>query len=274
MVIGTGRNGVGEPVRWGHTDDWRPCPEALDVWRVDWVMDGAGAASEQTVDLWAEGLLDEAERGRAQRLVVAAKRRQFTRSRAALRVVLGWRLGVDPRGLEFRLADHGRPEVDGIVFNLSHSGTVAVIAVGATSTTKLGVDVERVETDRPVDRLVERFFAPSEADAFAQCPTDERAADFARRWALKEAYVKALGTGLTYSSRDFALQDDPVSWTARPLLASCARHGERLRDWRFRNLWLDVGPERFAVALCSDERGAVGDGGARTFRFDFPGERG
>lgn len=243
------------------------------MWCVDWVMEARGSASEQAVDGWAKSLLNEAERARAERLVVPAKRRQFARSRAALRLLVGRRLDLEPRDLEFRTGEHGRPAVDGLVFNLSHSGTVAVIAVGSASTTHLGIDVERVETERPVDRLVQRFFAPSEVDAFERYPVEHRPADFARRWALKEAYVKALGTGLSYSSREFALRDDPVSWTARPLLESCARHGERLHSWRFRNLWLDVGAERFAMALCSDESGSTGAGGARTFRFDFPGER-
>lgn len=249
---------------WRGRAAWRRA-DAIDVWRVDWVMTGDLAAHESRADAWADARLTAGERQRAARLVVPSKRRQFARSRAALRTVLGWHLDTDPLKLRFRTGPHGRPEVDGATFNLSHSGTVAVIAVGAGSTTRIGVDVERVEPERPVDRLVERFFAAGEAKAFSRLDRADRAADFARRWALKESYVKALGTGLTYSSTGFVLRDDPVSWRPRPLLESCSRFGASHRRWCFRNLWIDAGPDRFAMALCSDDAAR-----ARTFRFDFP----
>lgn len=258
-----------ETVDWESPELWQRSLDSIDVWRVDWVMRSPSGQSEAVADGWAETLLHDSERARAARLVVPNKRRQFLRSRAALRFLLARRLDVAPQSLVLRSGDHGRPEVDDLIFNLSHSGSVAVIALGAERTTRLGIDVERVETARPVDRLVERFFAPMEVDSFAQCAPAGRAADFARRWALKEAYVKALGTGLTYSSREFALRDDPVTWEARPLLVSCARHGAGLPDWSFRNAWLEAADERFAMALCSDQGAPT-----RTFRFDFPGDHG
>lgn len=254
---------------WQPGASWSASPEEIDVWRVDWVIHAPDGVSDALIDDWATGLLSRAELARAERLVVPAKSRQFARSRAALRVLLGHHLGTDPRALDFRAGDHGRPELDGVAFNLSHSGTIAVVALGAAHTMRLGIDVERVEGDRPFGRLVRRFFAPSEAEAFDRNPPAHQAADFARRWALKEAYVKALGTGLTYSSRDFALSDDPVSWEPRPLLSACARHGAAHRGWCFRNAWLDAGDDRFALALCSDHEAV-----ARTFRFDFNDARG
>ena len=249
---------------WLPSESWELAPEATDVWLLDWAMDAPCGGSNSVVDAWAEGLLDAGERERASRLVIPAKRRQFARSRAALRAILGKSLGVDPRSLNFGYGQNGRPEHDQLLFNLSHSGTVAVITVGASGTKRLGVDVERVEAHRPVDRLVERFFAPSEVEVFRRGEAPARAADFARRWALKEAYVKALGTGLTYPSRQFALLDDAVSWRPRPLLASCLRHGEAHLAWSFHNSWIDVGDERFALAVCSDL-----DAPARRFRFEF-----
>lgn len=90
----------------------------------------------------------------------------------ALREILGRYLGRPTSELRFERSRHGKPRLasagDELEFNLSHSGSLALVAVARR---EVGVDVERIRAKRPVD--------------------------FYRRWADREARVKCLGTGLT-----------------------------------------------------------------------------
>ena len=90
---------------------------------------------------------------------------------------------------EIAYAESGKPyAVDGALqFNVSHSGDYALIAT--TPRAPIGVDIER-HRDRDWRRLAARFFAPDEASLL------QSADDFYRLWVIKEAVLKAIGTGI------------------------------------------------------------------------------
>lgn len=81
------------------------------------------------------------------------------------------------------------PEYREVHFNISHSGNLAVCAVGET---ELGADIERI---RPVREAVcRRVFTEREQDWLRQKADTKEA--FIRLWTLKESYIKATGQGL------------------------------------------------------------------------------
>lgn len=88
----------------------------------------------------------------------------------------------------------------GVFFNLSHSGEWTVTAI---SDSEVGVDVQQV---RPVDmRLATRFFAESERKILAEAG-DNSERLFYRLWTVKEAYLKAVGTGLNRPLNSFSVR--------------------------------------------------------------------
>lgn len=88
----------------------------------------------------------------------------------------------------------------GVFFNLSHSDEWTVIAV---SDGEVGVDVQQV---RPVDmRLATRFFAAEEARQIEKAGGGATEL-FYRFWTVKEAYLKALGTGLNRPLNSFTVR--------------------------------------------------------------------
>lgn len=110
---------------------------------------------------------------------------------------------VAPAQWHFEPNPHGKPSIlsphalaGKLHFNVSHTSGIVVLAVSGQG--PVGVDVEPL--NRPVDhlQLAGRYFAAAECEALNQCPMAERAALFYRIWTLKEAYVKALGTGLAH----------------------------------------------------------------------------
>jgi 4'-phosphopantetheinyl transferase len=156
-------------------------PDA-DVWVVDLDAD---------ID-WLPPTAAEAER--AARFATEPLRRRYLRSHAALRATLR-RYTAAP--LDFALAEHGKPYLPGdpdLKFNLSHSDERALVAV--TRGIEIGVDVERFRPLRECMAIAERFFPPLDAAELADLPSEEREAEFFRRWTRIEAKLKARGIGL------------------------------------------------------------------------------
>ena len=144
----------------------------------------------------AQALLSEDERARQRSFVSPELRRRFLAARAGLRTLLGRHLDRDPRSLSFATNEFGKPRLAGdqVRFNLSHCEERAVLAI---SNAEVGIDLER---ERPIEHvdLARRYFHPHEVAAItASCDEAEQRRAFFLVWTLKEAVVKALGTGLS-----------------------------------------------------------------------------
>jgi 4'-phosphopantetheinyl transferase len=146
-------------------------------------------------------LLSADEGERASRFHFERDRRRFTASRALLRIVLGAYLHSAPESLRFRYSDQGKPALDGehlkggLMFNVSHSGGVALFAI--TRGREIGVDVERVRRSSDLEAIARRFFSACEQMQLAALEPEQRGEAFFRCWTRKEAYIKARGEGLS-----------------------------------------------------------------------------
>jgi len=154
-----------------------------------------------TVDLAAQELdepdvLSADERLRLGRITHAPARRAYLRGRVALRRILAGCLDCDPGTIVFRYGPNGKPaladDVSDLQFNVSHSGSLCLVAV--TRQRAVGLDVEAVVARRDHRALARRFFTPAEQDLLET--TQEPAKMFVRLWTLKEAAVKARGLKL------------------------------------------------------------------------------
>ena len=98
------------------------------------------------------------------------------------------------------IGENGKPnwDVDGLHFNLSHSGEIAACVIADRP---VGLDVQ--ENGEYREALVRRFFAPGEQAALAASEKPEQ--DFGRVWAMKESYIKALGKGLALPLSSFSV---------------------------------------------------------------------
>jgi 4'-phosphopantetheinyl transferase len=177
----------------------RPGVGEVHVWLAE-LGRGAGGPGDA-------GLLAADELRRADAFAFPELRRVWVWGRAALRRILSVHLGVDPGAVVFAYGEHGKPELSGaeLAFNLSHSGRRLVVGVARGPGAVVGVDVERVSRCVEPVAMAERFFAVGEAARVRALPAEGRAVAFAGLWSGKEAYVKALGTGLTTPLSGFEL---------------------------------------------------------------------
>ncbi len=151
--------------------------------------------------------LSEDERLKAERFYFQKDRRRFVVTHGILRNILGRYLSVKPNRLEFSYGSHGKPMLGGITdghslcFNMSHSEGLAVFAFAWGR--KIGVDVEYVRPMPDAEEIAEHFFSPRENAALRTVPASKKLEAFFNCWTRKEAFLKAIGDGLSRSLDSF-----------------------------------------------------------------------
>lgn len=209
-------------------------PDEISVWRIDVVRE----ASRLPVH---RARLTEAEHERAARLRREADRARFVIGRSTRRELLARRIGIDPATLIFEEGRHGKPRLpphgSGTHphFNSSHSGRWVLHAIADV---EVGIDVEEI---RPEFADLDDFaWVLSDAErAFVQAAAPpRRAAALATVWVRKEAYVKALGEGLSRSLPAIGIISGADG--GRPMLAFDRNPPARQRRWSFADLEIDA----------------------------------
>lgn len=160
-----------------------------------------------------ESVLSPAERSRAARFHFFRDRYRFVTCRYCLRSLLAGYLRVHPAEIGFCYTALGKPELaypanrSGLTFNLSHSHDLALIAVGREW--PLGVDIEWRQARAAFEDLAQGYFSQDERAALAALPEDDQGIAFFDAWTRKEAYLKAIGQGLSYGLDRFSVSLRP-----------------------------------------------------------------
>jgi 4'-phosphopantetheinyl transferase len=148
-----------------------------------------------------EAHLSPDERARAARFRFAEHRTAFIAGRGAQREILARYTGLPPHTLTYRETEHGKQSLDGaaaargIRYNVSNSGDLALYAV--TLGREIGVDLEHVRPMPDGIDIAKRFFSAPENEIFAGLDESVRDLAFFNCWTRKEAYIKAVGEGLS-----------------------------------------------------------------------------
>ncbi len=161
--------------------------------------------------------LSSPEKDRADRFKFAHDRRRFVVARGTLRHLLSAQFACSPESVEFCYGEYGKPSLkpftqgNGAIreknidtgcpsafqFNLSHSNDLALCALGYHRI--VGVDVEMVKPIHRLESMIERCFSEREQLKVKMASDPLRA--FLQRWTCKEAYLKAIGKGLSQSMK-------------------------------------------------------------------------
>lgn len=151
--------------------------------------------------------LSENELLKAKSFYFQKDQRRFVVTHGILRKILGWYLNIEPKRLKFSYGRHGKPTLTGVTdghslcFNMSHSHSLALFAF--TWGRKIGVDVEYVRSMPDAEEIADRFFSPQENAVFRRVPAGKKLEAFFNCWTRKEAFLKAVGDGLSRSLDSF-----------------------------------------------------------------------
>jgi 4'-phosphopantetheinyl transferase len=181
--------------------------------------------------------LDQAERERASRFHFEKHRRRFILGRGFLRTLLARYLQTRPEDVSFSYGPYGKPalsaEHHSLRFNASHSHELAVYAFAQGH--EVGVDLEYIKKDLATEDIARHFFSAYEVETLSTLPEAERSAAFFRCWTRKEAYIKAIGTGLSHPLDEFDVTLAPGEHAA---LLRDHRDPDAPRRWSMFNLEL------------------------------------
>ena len=211
-------------------------------------------------------LLAEDESRRASRFLFDRHREHFVIGRAIARIILGWYIDRRPELIEYAYDNLGKPRFAHVElnaqlrFNLSNSHDLGLLAV--TRSTEVGVDLERIREMNDMLGLAKRYFAEEETDRLFGLPASKQASAFFRLWTRKEAYLKAVGKGLTCPLREVhvSLHDSPEACRIVDI------NGDQTEAAKWTLANLDPNPE-FKSAL------AIKRLGNRILKYSFELER-
>jgi len=161
-------------------------------------------------------MLSVEESAKYKRFHFEKDRHSYLISHALVRKVLSSYCNVKPDEWAFTNNQHGKPDISpeikcpALKFNLSHTDGMSVCVVSLES--DCGIDVENTQRKSRTFAVADRMFSPAEVATMRSGNDSEVQRKFFEFWTLREAYVKAIGTGLGGSSKEFyfsvAEQDD------------------------------------------------------------------
>ena len=156
------------------------------------------------------GYLSDDEILRSEKFRMPSDRRNFIICRAILRLLLSEELECLPAEIKFDFNEYDRPKLPNksIDFNVSHSQDFGLIGIARDSI--LGLDIEFKSKDIEVEQIASKFFSSKEIEILNKVPKEDRINTFYRCWTRKEAFIKAIGQGLTYPLDTFqvSLEND------------------------------------------------------------------
>ncbi len=163
----------------------------VHVWRLRLGATAAGLAS-------LRDLLDDAERQRADRFVFGVHRDRYVVAHGLLRRLISRYTGGSAASIAFVGGARAKPRLSGrssLRFSLSHSGDLGLVALAWHR--EVGVDVEAVRPLADLDGLAATCLSPSERAELEALPEARRQRAFFEGWTRKEAFLKAIGDGLS-----------------------------------------------------------------------------
>lgn len=144
-------------------------------------------------------ILSAEERKRASRYYFAQDMHNFVVRRGMLRKLTAYYLDIEPKEVVFQSELYGKPNVQNptmmpLQFNVSHSHNA--ILLGFTAKQRIGVDIEYINKSYDIESLLNNNFSPGEKTEINNAMDEKKYELFFKYWTLKEAFVKATGSGL------------------------------------------------------------------------------
>ncbi|KQS32324.1 4'-phosphopantetheinyl transferase superfamily protein [Pedobacter sp. Leaf194] len=133
-------------------------------------------------------ILTDDELKKEERFIQENDRKRYITGKVYSKLLVAKMLNKDPADVHFEYNRYKKPYINGIHFNISHSGDCVMLAI---STGVVGIDIEHIDPNLNYDELSKQCFSEAEINMITDLDI------FYLFWTRKEALLKATGEGLT-----------------------------------------------------------------------------
>ncbi len=147
-------------------------------------------------------ILSKQEKNKAKKFKNAEDLNLYVSGKYLTRKIISEIFKVGANDIVFKPDNFNRPKLiypkgKKFDFNLSHSGNVVALAV---SDNKVGIDIEKIEN---IDLKISKDYFHNKEIEFVYSQKGKELENFYKIWTLKEAFVKAIGKGLSFPLKSF-----------------------------------------------------------------------
>ena len=170
--------------------------------------------------------------------------------RLMMRKIISDIYGISWKDVQLQRTDKGKPyhcnstSKITLSFNVSHQGDWTILAAESNGS-HIGADIMKIESPankktQEFFRIMKRQFTQEEwLQIFSGDTEQKQLANFYRNWCLKESFVKALGTGITYDLQSLSFKTkeelNENSINSTELFVD----GKKETKWTFQEVLLD-----------------------------------
>lgn len=178
-------------------------------------------------------LLSAEEKTKANKFLFKADKERYILARGILRKLLSTYLNIPNAAINFMYNPYGKPFLtnnNGLQFNMSHSKDKVLL--GFTYQSMIGVDIEMKSKTVDFDAVAKRFFHDNEFHLLSALGDKDKKDLFFNIWVIKEAFIKAIGKGLSSNMENLEVKSIASDM---PIIA-LHDHSENFVSWQLRLL--------------------------------------
>lgn len=127
-------------------------------------------------------------------------------SRGSLRILLSRYLNLSLDEIYLSFNSFGKPFIEksnylNIKFNISHSNEFGLLAFNLSD--EIGIDIEFINEELVTENIAKNYFSQFENEELFKLCQEDRINAFFNIWTRKEAFIKAIGKGLSIPLNSF-----------------------------------------------------------------------
>jgi 4'-phosphopantetheinyl transferase len=154
-------------------------------------------------------MLSSEEQIKAAKFHFTLDKEKYVVSHGIMRQLLSSYLACDPQEIQYVQNAYGKPALSSpsshVHFNLSHSHLLGALAVCSHP---IGLDIEYINVLDDYLSLTKHFLSEKESNYFRNLDLSDQQIAFYQAWTIKEAYIKAIGMGLSYPIEQVTISMD------------------------------------------------------------------
>jgi 4'-phosphopantetheinyl transferase len=181
----------------------KPLEELQDNQVHIWLAEPGSIKSQEEITRLAL-LLDSEEQKKYHTIQSASARHSYLIAHALVRLSLSRYARIEPGEWQFRTNQFGQPRIAGNTsLRFSLTRTNGLVACAITKIAAIGIDVESTARIKNLQGVSRHALTPRETEYISSIESPAQHQLFIGIWTLKEAFIKAIGKGLSQPLTDF-----------------------------------------------------------------------